>query len=110
MNAYHSLKKTSDFLHVYHHGKHRRNQYFVFFKIGNECGYNRYGVSAGKKVGNSVVRHRINRISREAFRRFDEQVNDGTFDFVLSWRDYDPSLKSGDVLDMVGKLNEKCSH
>lgn len=109
MNPYHSLKKTADFLDVYHHGKHKRNEFLVFFKKENGCAYNRFGVSVSKKVGNSVQRHRMIRLSRAAFRMFDPQ-DDVKCDYILSWKKYDASLKCDDVLKMIGKLNEKCCH
>ena len=109
MNPYHSLKKTDDFLDVYHHGKHKRNNYVVFFRKENECPYNRYGVSVSKKVGNSVQRHRMIRMSRAAFRVFDPQ-DERKHDYILVWRKYDASLKSDDVLHMIGRLNEKINH
>ncbi len=42
-----------------------------------EDGPNRYGFSVSKKVGNSVVRHRITRLLRESIRKDDEQLVDG---------------------------------
>lgn len=106
MNSYHSLKNKKEFLDVYRHGKHKRNDYFVFFRKENGLDYDRYGVSVSKKVGNSVQRHRMIRISRAAFRAFEGGMN-APQDYILSWRVYDSALKSGDVLNMIIKLNEK---
>ncbi len=38
---------------------------------------NRVGVSVSKKVGNSVVRHRVKRLLKEAFRTSENMFNSG---------------------------------
>ena len=106
MNDYNSLKKQKDFTDVYRSGIRRRNEYFILFRRDNNLSYHRYGVSVSKKVGNSVRRHRMIRMSREAFRKLDIQT-DHFQDFVISWRKDDPSLKSDDVLCMIKRLYEK---
>ncbi len=109
MNEYTSLKRQKDFTDVYRRGIHKRNSYIVLFRKENDLPYSRYGVSVSKKVGNSVMRHRMIRITREAFRHW-KQPSDKTYDFVVSWKEYDPALKSGDVLEMIKRLYEKSSH
>uniref|UniRef100_N2B303 Ribonuclease P protein component n=1 Tax=Eubacterium plexicaudatum ASF492 TaxID=1235802 RepID=N2B303_9FIRM len=63
-----SLKKNSDFQKVYKRGKSYANRYLVLYvlKNGTEC--NRLGISISKKVGNSIVRHRLKRLIKEAYR------------------------------------------
>ncbi len=55
------------------------------------------------------MRHRMIRMTREAFRHWDHHF-DRNYDFVVSWKKYDSALKSGDVLEMIRKLYEKGSH
>ena len=43
---------------------------------------NRIGISASKKVGNSVVRHRITRLVRESYRLHESVFNSG-LDMVI---------------------------
>lgn len=68
MNGYESLKKNSDFSYVYKNGKSYANKYLVMYVIENRTDMNRVGISVSKKVGNSIVRHRLTRIIRESVR------------------------------------------
>ena len=62
------IRKNIEFLNVYRHGKSYANKYLVMYVLGNELGENRFGITVSKKVGNSVVRHRITRLIRECIR------------------------------------------
>jgi ribonuclease P protein component len=48
----------------------------------NKSTGNRVGISVSKKVGNSVVRHRITRVVREIFRHHWDDV-EGGYDIVV---------------------------
>ena len=63
-----SLKNSLEFGNVYKHGKSYANKYLVMYIVDNDLEINRLGISVSKKVGNSVVRHRITRLIREAYR------------------------------------------
>lgn len=63
-----SLKKNRDFQNVYCNGLSYANRFLVMYVLENHLGKNRIGVSVSKKVGNSVVRHRITRLIRESYR------------------------------------------
>ena len=56
-----SLKRNSDFQRVYREGKSYANRYLVLYVLQNQTERNRLGISVSKKVGNSVVRHRMAR-------------------------------------------------
>ena len=63
-----SLKKNKDFQEVYKTGKSFANRYLVMYVKENESQKNRLGISVSKKVGNSIVRHRLARLIRESYR------------------------------------------
>ena len=72
-----SLKKNRDFQNVYQNGKSYANKYLVMYVLKNNLGTNRIGISVSKKVGNSVVRHRLTRLIREIYRLHEEMFNSG---------------------------------
>ena len=69
-----SLKKNCDFQKVYTEGKSYANRYLVMYLLKNKSEKNRVGISVSKKVGNSVVRHRVKRLIRESYR-----LNNGNY-------------------------------
>lgn len=68
-----SLRKNSHFQNVYKNGKSYANRFFVMYVLDNNLEKNRLGISVSKKVGNSVVRHHITRLVREAYRLQEEK-------------------------------------
>ena len=72
-----SLKKNRDFQLLYKEGKSRANRYLVLYVKENGLEKNRLGVSVSKKVGNSIVRHRITRLIRESYRLHEDMFNSG---------------------------------
>ena len=77
-----SLKKNSQFQFVYKNGKSYANKYFVMYVKENGLEINRIGISVSKKVGNSVVRHRVTRLVRESYRLHESIFNSG-LDIVI---------------------------
>ena len=72
-----SLKKNEDFRYVYRNGKIRANRYLVMYVVENNQAMNRLGISASKKIGNSVVRHHFYRLVRESYRLHEKIFNSG---------------------------------
>ena len=72
-----SLKSNIDFQYVYKNGKSYANKYLVMYVLENNKGTNRLGISVSKKVGNSVIRHRITRLIRESYRLHENIFNSG---------------------------------
>ena len=79
-----SLKKNKDFQQVYRHGTSKANRYLVMYVLENKERHmeNRLGISVSKKVGNSVVRHRLTRLIRESY-RLNEAEFENSLDIVV---------------------------
>ena len=72
-----SLKKNRDFQNVYSKGRSYANRMLVMYVLNNHTENNRLGISVSKKVGNSVIRHRITRLIRESYRLQEDMFNSG---------------------------------
>ena len=102
-----SLKSNSDFRRVYRGGKSYANKYLVMYVLENGTDQNRLGISVSKKVGNSVVRHRITRLVRESYRLHEDMFNSG-LDMVVIARKSAKDKTCQDIesaLQHLGKLH-----
>ena len=71
-----------NFKAVYENKKSSANKYLVCYYVENGTHNNRIGISVSKKVGNSVIRHRVTRLIRESYRLNVEKIKNG-FDIVF---------------------------
>ena len=81
-----SLKSNLDFRKVYKKGRSKANKYLVMYVLKNDTEVNRLGISVSKKVGNSVVRHRVKRLIKESY-RLNEKIFNSGLDIVVIARD-----------------------
>ena len=100
MNFSESLKKNTDFRKVYHGGHSKANKYLVIYIRKNGTDKNRVGISVSKKVGNSIVRHRLTRLIRESYRLQEERFRCG-LDIIVIAR---IGAKGKDYKDIVGAM------
>lgn len=77
-----SLKKYADFQVVYKNRISYANRYLVMYITKNELEKNRIGISVSKKVGNSIVRHRLTRLIKESY-RLNEKAFEVGYDIVV---------------------------
>ena len=77
-----SIKKNEEFRAIYQSGKSFANKYLVMYVKQSESETGRIGISVSKKVGNSVVRHRITRLLRESYRLNQSKFHSG-WDMVV---------------------------
>ena len=82
MSGYEVIKKNYEFQNVYKNGKSYANKYLVMYILENGRDIPRIGISVSKKVGNSIVRHRLTRLIREVSRLNIGAVKSG-YDIVI---------------------------
>lgn len=90
------LKDKKVFLKLYKKGRFSACDEVTAYFLPNRLGYNRFGITAGKKLGNAVVRNRIKRIIRSAYRQSEELIPAG-FDIVVVGREGILGKKSTDI-------------
>jgi len=110
------LSRSSDFQRVYRQGSSTASRFLVlyYFRRSSETDDEgpRLGLSVSKKLGGAVVRNRIKRLLREAFRACDARLAK-EFDYVVIAR---PQLlelvgddRKGAVTQALVELLEKAS-
>lgn len=77
-----TLKKNNDFRLVYNKKQSIANKLLIMYVMENGTDISRFGISVSKKVGNSIVRHRLTRLIRESIRLNNEKVVKG-YDIVI---------------------------
>jgi len=82
MKNFNSLKKNSDFQSVYRSGRSYANKYLIMYVKPKKERNTLIGISVSKKVGNSVVRHRVTRLIRESY-RLNKNIFEDNIDIVI---------------------------
>ena len=101
--------KNDQFRHVYEKGKSRADRHAVMIICPNGLNMNRLGISVSKKNGNSVVRHRLKRILKEAYRSIEGELRTG-YDIVLIARNASIPMKSTELIPVLRELAGRFRH
>ncbi len=75
---------NSEFQYIYKNGTSYANKYLVMYVMENPDKKSKLGISVSKKVGNSVVRHRLARLIRESYRLNRHMFNSGLNIIVIA--------------------------
>ena len=83
------IKKYSEFQKVIEADNVKKTRFFVSYRLDNNLGYSRFGISVPKKTGNAVVRNRVKRQVRAAI---GESTNfeESTDIVIIVRKNYDP--------------------
>lgn len=100
------LRRTADFDRVYSSGKRLASFELKLIFAPSPVGATRLGLSVSRRIGNAVVRNRVKRLLREAFRLNKHQVKKG-YDILLVARKGVEDLKFRQVEMLVMELFRK---
>ncbi len=79
------LRRNKNFQAVYRSGKSYANRLLVLYVSPRQGDSRRVGFAAGKRLGSAVVRNRVKRLLREAYRLNQHRLASG-FDMILVGR------------------------
>lgn len=77
------LRRRADYLRCYRTGRRRHGSLAILYFVPNQLGHPRIGITASRKVGPSVVRHRIKRRIKEIYRRWNDRGKLPALDLVV---------------------------
>jgi len=99
------LLLRADYLRCYRTGRRRQGALVALYLIPNALGHPRIGVTTSRKVGKSVVRHRLKRWIKEIYRRWSGRAGLTPLDVVAHLKPEAGSAGFGEVRrDLVALL------
>ncbi len=96
------IKDNRDFVALYKKGRYIPSKYSVIYVRPNGRPFNRFGITAGKKIGNAVCRNRAKRLIRLAYRLCEKDLPIG-LDIVIVARDTLCKIKSDEYCSYMQK-------
>jgi ribonuclease P protein component len=77
------LRRRTDYLRCYRTGRRRHGSLAILYFIPNPLGHPRIGITASRKVGKAVTRHRLKRRIKEVYRRWPGRAQLPALDLVV---------------------------
>lgn len=102
----HSLKQNHLFRRLYQRGKSAAGRYVVVYCRKNGLDHNRLGLTVGTKVGHAVVRNRVRRRIREAYRLSESSYLRG-YDIVVVARGKAADASYQDIAGNLHAMSQK---
>ena len=97
------LRQNRDFRRLYAKGRSAVTPVLAGYSRKNKSGQNRLGITVSPKVGNAVVRNRVRRRIREAYRTREEMFLSG-YDIVIVARVRAASARYDEISDAICRL------
>ena len=95
------IRRRADFLRCYRTGRRRHGDIAILYFVPNELGHPRLGITASKKVGDAVERHRLKRRIKEIYRRWQERASLPSMDLVMHLK---PEARGADWEPLRGEV------
>lgn len=101
------MRENKDFLNMYKKGRYITSKYSVIYVKPNNRPFNRFGITAGKKIGNAVARNHAKRLIRLAYQKAEVKLPVG-IDIVIVARSGILGIKSDEYCGYFNKygINE----
>ena len=87
------LRHRREFLNCYRKGRRRHGSLLILYALPNASAHPRLGITASRKVGGAVLRHRLKRRIREVYRRWSGRSGLPAMDLVVHVK---PAAKESD--------------
>jgi ribonuclease P protein component len=95
------LTRRQDYLRGYRRGRRRHGPYAILYSVPNEHDHPRLGITASRKVGNSVVRHRLKRWIKETYRRWNGRAALPPLDLIVHLK---PAARQASFEELRGEV------
>jgi len=95
------LCRRADYLRCYRTGRGRHGSLAILYFIPNELGHPRIGITASRKVGKAVARHRLKRRIKETYRRWNDRAKLPALDLVVHLK---PEASAADFRTFRGEV------
>ena len=95
------LQRRTDYLRCYRTGRRRQGSLAIIYFAPNQLGHPRIGITASRKVGKSVERHRLKRRIKEIYRRWQDRGQLPALDVVVHLK---PEAGGSDFLALRAEL------
>ena len=100
------MRENKDFLNMYKKGRYITSKYSVIYVKPNNRPFNRFGITAGKKIGNAVARNRAKRLIRLAYQKAEVKLPVGIDIVIVAFCSGSLcSLSSGISLKIVSEIS-----
>lgn len=97
------VKKQEDFNRIINNGKILKNKNFVIYYEANTLGYNKYGISVGKKIGKAVTRNQYKRKIRAIIDEYKKNYQN-SINYIIILRKNALSISYQELRDSFFKL------
>ena len=98
------LRRGADYLACYRRGRRASGPLFLLYFLPNQMSGPRLGITASRKVGGAVVRNRLRRRVREAYRRWPGRARLPRLDLVVHLQ---PAAAASDGPTLRGELERR---